>query len=309
MPPTCRRISRPCLKAISVGMPRMPKRLGDRRLLVGVHLRKADLMLEAARRFFEVRRHRAARTAPRCPEVDDHRQIAARDVLVEARRFQFQRMILEQRVVTLRAARPFAEAFGRHAHDGIAMAAHQVNGVACGRLICAHQRELIVSCARSAGVTRQMRLPTSSATSNPPRPSTATPTGRPSALPLLVEEAGQDLFGLVAAGPPAGERDEDHAVAGRRLAIPRAVLADERAAAIALRQQVAAIEHEPERCRVRAERVVGHDRLLDQVGPRRLAGARRRDGRSSCTASRRSRRPSPKSCSRARDRCRVRRAR
>ena len=61
--------------------------------------------------------------------------------------------------------------------------------------------------------------------------------------------------------------------------------------------------------RVRAQRVVGHDRLRDEIRPLRLHARRRRAARSSCTASRRSRRPSPRSCSRARDRCRARRAR
>src|SRR5262245_31894307 len=87
---------------------------------------------------------------------------------------------------------------------------------------------------------------------------------------FAVDEAGQDLFGLVTARPAIGERHEDDSVAGQRLAIPRTVLTDERAAAIARRQQVAAVEHESERRRVRAECVVGNDRFRDQVGPRRL---------------------------------------
>ena len=168
-------------------------------------------MLEAARRFFVMRRHRAARTAPGRPEVDDHRQIAARDVLVEARRLQLERMILEQRVVTLRAARLFAEALGRHAHDGIAVAAHQVDGVAQQIDLRSSPRAYRVR-ARSAGVTRQMRLPTSSATSSAPRPSTATPTGRPSALPSSSRKPVRISSGF-AARAAAGERHEDHAVA------------------------------------------------------------------------------------------------
>jgi hypothetical protein len=39
-------------------------------------------------------------------------------------------------------------------------------------------------------------------------------------IALVVEEAGENLFGLVAARPPTRERDEDYAVAGRGLAIP-----------------------------------------------------------------------------------------
>ena len=109
--------------------------------------------------------------------------------------------------------------------------------------------------------------------------------------------------------PAARERHEDHLVAARRLAVPRAVLADERAAAIALRQQLAVVEREPERRGVRAERVVGHDRLRDQVGPRRLdalvdvlAVVAVRPAVEAAVAA-------PTSCSRARGRCRARRAR
>ena len=137
---------------------------------------------------------------------------------------------------------------------------------------------------------------------SPRRPGGRAPRRRASTKPVSTSTGSP-------AGLPSRERHEHHLVAAARLAVPRAVLADEGAAAIGLRQRVAFGEGEPERRDVRAERVVRHDRLGDQVGPRRLHARRRRAGRNSCRASRRSRRPAPRSGSRARGRCRSRRAR
>src|SRR5580700_5907952 len=58
---------------------------GDRRLLVDIDFGETDARLEFLCGALEDRRHRAARTAPRRPEIDDHRHVVALDVLVEVR--------------------------------------------------------------------------------------------------------------------------------------------------------------------------------------------------------------------------------
>ena len=67
-------------------------------------------------------------------------------------------------------------------------------------------------------VTRQIVLPTSSATRSAPARSTATPTGRPRASPLSIKpvstSSGMPL------GAPVLERHEDHFVAARPRAVP-----------------------------------------------------------------------------------------
>ena len=165
-----------------------------------------------------------------------------------------------------------------------------------------------LSCYR-AGVTRHTALPTSSATSSAPRPSTATPTGRPRACPRVVDETGQHVLRRPG-GPAVAERHEHHLVAGARPAIPRAVLADEGAAAIARGQQRTLVEREAERAR-RARRARSRARWPRATRSGRGGCDARVDvrRRSSCTASRRSRRRAPTSGSRARGRCRARRAR
>ena len=120
-----------------------------------------------------------------------------------------------------------------------------------------------------AGVTRQ--IVSSSATSSAPCLSSRTPTGRPCASPFVVEEAGQHVLRR-ARGLAVRERHEDHLVAGARLAIPRAVLADEGAAGHLGRKQIAGVEGEPERGRVRAERVI---RARSPSARDRAAAARR----------------------------------
>ena len=116
--------------------------------------------------------------------------------------------------------------------------------------------------------TRQMALPTSSATSKLPARSIATPTGRPNASPIRVE-AGEDIHRL-SGRAPGGERHEDDLIAAARLAIPRPVLPDECPVPVSLRQRCPLGEREPQRGRVAAERIVGDDRLGHQVRSLRL---------------------------------------
>src|SRR6187455_1047128 len=71
-----------------------------------------------------------------------------------------------------------AKAFRGHPHQGTVRAALAVLAVA--DLPCTHARPHRVA---TAEVTRHTVLPTSSATSRAPFESTATPTGRPRALP------------------------------------------------------------------------------------------------------------------------------
>src|SRR3982074_871375 len=90
-----------------------------------------------------------------------------------------------------------------------------------------------------APLTRQIVLPTSSATSSAPLVSIATPTGRPRASPPSLTKPGSTSLGSPAAdeagahgeglagGPAGGKGDEDHLVTAPRPAIPRAMLADE----------------------------------------------------------------------------------
>ncbi|KAG1401434.1 hypothetical protein G6F59_013041 [Rhizopus arrhizus] len=66
------------------------------------------------------------------------------------------------------------------------------------------------------------------------------------------------------------ERHVHHFVAAQRRAVPAAVLADEGAAVVLRRQRLPGVEQQPQRCHVRADGVVGHDRLGHQVRPLRL---------------------------------------
>ena len=121
----------------------------------------------------------------------------------------------------------------------------------------------------AAGTTRQTLLPTSSATSSAPPLSIATPTGRPSALSSSLRNPVRMSCGR-AGRLAVRERHEDHLVAAARLAVPRAMLADEGAVLHFGAEQVAGVEGQAERRGMRAERIVRHDRLCDEVGPRRL---------------------------------------
>ena len=121
-----------------------------------------------------------------------------------------------------------------------------------------------------AAVTRQTTLPTSSATSSAPRASTATPTGRPQRVAVLVDEAGEDVLGH--ARRACRRRTARRSPCSRSAACGSTSRAGRRTRRSRYRsgRQLAAVERETERGGVRAERVVRHDRLRDEVGPPRL---------------------------------------
>src|ERR1700751_5724800 len=85
-------------------------------------------------------------------------------------------------------------------------------------------------------------------------------------LVVAVQEAGEELLRRQLR-PAVGEGEEHDAVAVQRLAVPRAVLADEGAAAVLRREGTRSVECQAERRGMRAEAIVGRDRLGDQVGP------------------------------------------
>lgn len=95
-----------------------------------------------------MRRHHPARSAPRRPEVHDQGQVIARNMLVEARRAQLERMAIEQQRAAFRAVRCFGSAIARHAHDGVAFHADDVDGIAHAASVC---------WAQCAGYARKMR--------------------------------------------------------------------------------------------------------------------------------------------------------
>ena len=66
----------------------------------------------STRRLLELRRHRAARAAPRGPEVDDDRQLVARDEAFEARIVDRDRLAVEQGGAALAAHRLVARSAG-----------------------------------------------------------------------------------------------------------------------------------------------------------------------------------------------------
>uniref|UniRef100_A0A0N4ZJL1 LEPR-XLL domain-containing protein n=1 Tax=Parastrongyloides trichosuri TaxID=131310 RepID=A0A0N4ZJL1_PARTI len=94
------------------------------------------------------------------------------------------------------------------------------------------------------------------------------PDGAAHGLALVVAEAGQDVLRR-ARRLAAAERHEDHLVATVRLAVPRAVLADDGPVA-PLGHQGAGVEGQAQRGGVRAEGVVGRDGFGHQVRPLRL---------------------------------------
>ena len=136
-----------------------------------------------------------------------------------------------------------------------------------------------------------------------------TPTGRPCASPLSLRKPVS-----TSCGGPDGlavrERHEDHLVAGARLAIPRAVLADEGAAGHLRRKQLAGVEGRA-RATPCARRARSRARSPSATRSGRCGSTRVVDVLAvvAVRPAVEARRPSPRSCSRARDRCRVRRAR
>ncbi len=122
------------------------------------------------------------------------------------------------------------------------------------------------------------------------------------------QEPGQDVL-PVAGRLRAREGDEHHFISRARIAVPRAMLPDEDAARVSIAQLRAVGEGEAERGGVGAERVVGRGSPWPPYRDAAASSGRRHAGRNRNRASRRTRRPSPRSCSRAPDRCRSRRAR
>ena len=103
-----------------------------------------------------------------------------------------------------------------------------------------------------------------------------------------VKEIGDDILGFPI-GVTAAERHEDDFEAIESRTVPTSVFADERAAAIFLRQTVGGIKNKSERGNVRTQRIIGNNRLSR---PDPGVAARRADqgaGRSNCRASHRSR--------------------
>jgi hypothetical protein len=84
-----------------------------------------------------------------------------------------------------------------------------------------------------------------------------------------VKEIGDDILGFPI-GVTAAERHEDDFEAIESRTVPTSVFADERAAAIFLRQTVGGIKNESERGNVRTQRIIGNNRFLDQIRALRL---------------------------------------
>src|SRR3984893_7479329 len=67
------------------------------------------------------------------------------------------------------------------------------------------------------------------------------------------------------AGLSTAERNKDDLVAVKRGPIPASMLADEGSASIIFGELAAVVHGEPQRCHVRAQRVVRHDRLGHEI--------------------------------------------
>ena len=109
---------------------------GYRAFCLGVEFGQPHPRLQLLRRGRERRRHRAARAAPARPEIDHHRQIAARDMPIETGRCQFDRLVLEQRLATGATARVLFDAIARHAVERAIAGAGDDEGFGHPRLLC-----------------------------------------------------------------------------------------------------------------------------------------------------------------------------
>ena len=130
MAPDCRATSRPPRNAIIVGMPRIPKRpaMSGTSSVLSFAMRTSDASRSAA---WLVRgRHHPAWTAPRRPEIDDDRQIVRRDVLVEVRLAERDRVAGKQRLLAGAASRARALALARDTVRRIAARTHDVDAPA-----------------------------------------------------------------------------------------------------------------------------------------------------------------------------------
>ena len=103
-------------------------------LSLGVHLCQPDPGFELARGLLKLRRHHLARPAPGRPEIDQQRQIAALHVARERRRGQLDGLAREQGLLAAAAVGTIRELGGRHAVDGLAMWADDVEFIFHGSL-------------------------------------------------------------------------------------------------------------------------------------------------------------------------------
>ena len=121
--PDCRAISRPCLNAIRVGMPRMPKREDSDGSSSEFTLAKRALV--CSRRDASSKCGAIMRQGPH--QGAQKSTISGRSLRVRCLsndgRGQFQGMALEQGVLTFRTLRALVQPLGGHPHDGIAVSA------------------------------------------------------------------------------------------------------------------------------------------------------------------------------------------
>src|ERR1700730_10142426 len=101
---------------------------GDLLGTLGVELRKSHAGFKLRGRPRKVRRHRAARPAPRGPEIDDDGDLASVDLGIEISRSEFDRVAVEEALLAVSANRAVADARFGHPVNGIAERAGEVNG-------------------------------------------------------------------------------------------------------------------------------------------------------------------------------------
>jgi hypothetical protein len=99
---------------------------------LGVDLGDAEIGLESLRGLFIRWRHGAAGTAPGRPEIDQHRDVVARDVLREPDAVHVDRLCNEEIVRASAAGRMFRETVGRQSVDRIAMRTDDMQGIGHG---------------------------------------------------------------------------------------------------------------------------------------------------------------------------------
>jgi len=102
--------------------------LAEHWAFVRVHLGKPDLRLELSGCGFEEGRHHLAGPAPRCPEVHDERELAPREVPVEALVRQGDRMPGEEQPLALPALGLLAQPIVRDPVRRLATGAHDDGG-------------------------------------------------------------------------------------------------------------------------------------------------------------------------------------
>ena len=88
---------------------------------VGIDLGEPQSRLKLFRRRFENRRHRAARSAPGRPEIDQQRQVGRIGVPIEMRRVEIDWVSGEEGLMAAPAFAALTAPFGRHAVERVAM--------------------------------------------------------------------------------------------------------------------------------------------------------------------------------------------